>query len=159
MFFYSVYLTHPSDTVPNYTIYLSILLVDGSFIQSWVLFCCFILWLAKRGSKMPCTLLCEIEHLLEFVSVNPLFLSRLSNTKIQTAIIWLYLQQKSKNLKTYVLRRLFLIWKSQLIVSDLLNRKLSIVHPTLTFNFALTANFLCLEGLLTLEGFLPVKKR
>ena len=107
IFFDSVYLTHPSNTVRNYTIYLSILLVEGSFIWSWVLFCCFILWLAKLGSKMPSTLLCEIEYSLEFVSVNPLFLSRLSNTKIQTAIIWLYLQQKSQNLKTYVFRRLF----------------------------------------------------
>ena len=44
--------------------------------------------MAKPGSKMSCILLFEIECLLEVVSTNPPFLSRPSDTKIQTAIIW-----------------------------------------------------------------------
>ena len=58
-FFYSAYPTCPSDTVAKYTIYLPILLVERLFKWSW----------------------------LEFVFVNPPFLSRPSNTKIQTTII------------------------------------------------------------------------
>ena len=65
MFFDSVYPTRPSDTVAKYTIYLPILLVERLFKWSWVLFCYFILWLAKSGSKMSYMLLCEIEYLLE----------------------------------------------------------------------------------------------
>ena len=87
-FFDSVYPTRPSDIVAKYTIYLPILLVERLFKWSWVLFCCFILWLARPGSKMPCILLYEIEYLLGFVFVNPPFLSRPSGTKIQTASIW-----------------------------------------------------------------------
>ena len=86
--FDSVYPTRPSDTVAKYTIYLPILLVERLFKWSGVLFCCFILSLAKPGSKMPCILLCEIEYSLEFVSVNPPFSSCPCDTKIQTAIIW-----------------------------------------------------------------------
>ena len=88
MFFDSVYPTRPSDTVANYTIYLPILLVERLFKWSWVLFCYFIVWLAKPDSKMPCILLFEIQYSLEFVSTNPPFLSCPSDTKIQTAIIW-----------------------------------------------------------------------
>ena len=87
-FFDSVYPTRPSDIVAKYTIYLPILLVERLFKWSWVLFCCFVPWLARPGSKMPCILLYEIEYLLGFVFVNPPFLSRPSVTKIQTAIIW-----------------------------------------------------------------------
>ena len=61
MFFDSVYPACPSDTVTKYTIYLSILLVERLFKWSWVLFCYFILWLARFGSKMLCILLFEIE--------------------------------------------------------------------------------------------------
>ena len=88
MFFDSVYPTRPSGTVTKYTIYLTILLVERLFKWSWVLFCYFVLWLAKPGSKMPCILLFEIEYWLEFVSTNPPFLSFPSDTKVQTAIIW-----------------------------------------------------------------------
>ena len=89
MLFDGVYATLQSETVANkYTIYLPILLVERLFKRSWVLFCCFILWLSKPGSKMPCILLCDIGYSLDFVSVNPPFLSRPSDIKIQTAIIW-----------------------------------------------------------------------
>ena len=88
MFFDSVYPTRPSDTVTKYTVYLPILLVERLFKWSWVLFCYFIVWLAKPDSKMPCILLFEIQYSLEFVSTNPPFLSCPSDTKIQTAIIW-----------------------------------------------------------------------
>ena len=88
MFFDSVYPSRPSDTVTKYTIYPLILLVERLFKWSWVLFCYFIVWLAKPDSKMPCILLFGIEYSLEFVSTNPSFLSRPSDTKIQTAIIW-----------------------------------------------------------------------
>ena len=60
MFFDSVYSTRPSDTGTKYTIYLPILLVRRLFKWSSVLFCYFILWLAKPGSKMSCILPFEI---------------------------------------------------------------------------------------------------
>ena len=88
MFFDRVYPTRPSDTVTRYTIYCPILLVERLFKWSSVLFCYFILWLAKPESKIVCVLLFVIEHSLEFVSTNPPFLSCPFNTKIQTAIIW-----------------------------------------------------------------------
>ena len=88
MYFDCVYPTRPSDTVTKYTIYPTILLEERLFKWPWVLFCYFILWLAKPGSNMSFNLLFEIEYLLEFVSTNPPFLSRPSDTKIQTAIIW-----------------------------------------------------------------------
>ena len=66
------------------------------FKWTWVLFCNLILWLAKPGSKMPWILLFEIEYLLEFVSTNSPFLSRPSDTKIQTAIICCLPQQQSQ---------------------------------------------------------------
>ena len=57
MFFDSVYLTRPSDTVTKYTIYPPILLVERLFKWCWVLLGNFIIWLAKPSSKMPCILL------------------------------------------------------------------------------------------------------
>ena len=141
MFFDSVYPTRPSDTVTKYTIQPPILLVERLFKWSWVLFCNFILWLAKPGSKMLCILLFDIEYLLEFVSTNTLFLSCSSDTKIQTAIIWCQPQQKSQKFENV------LLWTSifryanlkivPLIASELLNRDLSIVHSTLFFNFVI----------------------
>ena len=86
VFFDSVYPTRPPDTVTKYTVYLPILFMERLFKLFWDLFCYFILWLAKPGSKMPCILLFEIEYLLEFVSTNPPVLSRPFDT--QTAIIW-----------------------------------------------------------------------
>ena len=56
------------------------------FHSSLVFF--FILWLAKPGSNMPCIALFEIQYSLEFISKNPPFLTRPSDTKIQTAITW-----------------------------------------------------------------------
>ena len=50
----SVYLTRPSDTVTNYTIYPPILLVERLLKWTGVLFCYFVLWLAKSDLKMPC---------------------------------------------------------------------------------------------------------
>ena len=87
MFFDSVYPTRHFDTVTKNTIYLLILLVEKLFKWSWVLFCYFILLLTKPGSKMPWILLFEIEYSLEFFSINPPFLSRPSDTKIEAAII------------------------------------------------------------------------
>ena len=87
MFLDSVYPTRPSDTVTKYTMQTPILLKERLFNWFWVLFSNFILWLAKPGSKMPCILLFEIEYVLEFVSTSSPFLSRPSDTKIQTGII------------------------------------------------------------------------
>ena len=70
IFFNSVYPTRLCDTMPKYTIYLPILLVERLFKWSWVLSCCFILWLAKLASKLPCILLCEIE-ILFFYPILP----------------------------------------------------------------------------------------
>ena len=87
MLFDRVYPRRPSDTVTKYIYSLShILLIERLFKWSWVLLCYLILWLAKRGSKISCFLLFEIEYLLKLVSNNLPFLSRPSDTKIQTAI-------------------------------------------------------------------------
>ena len=104
MFFDSVYPIRPFDTVTKYTVYLPILLVERLFKWSWVLFCYFILWLAKPGSKMHCILLFEIEYSFELVSTNPLFLSHPSDTKILFGGSY---SKNPKNLKTYVFGRLF----------------------------------------------------
>ena len=89
MFLDSACPTRPSETKTKDTIYRPILLVERLFKWCLVLFCYFILRLAKPDSKMPCILLFEIEYLLEFVSTNSHFLSPPSNTKIQTAItLW-----------------------------------------------------------------------
>ena len=122
------------------------LLVERLFKWSWVLFCYFIVWLAKPDSKMLCILLFEIEYSLEFVSTNPPFLSRPSDTKIQTAIIWWQLQQKSKKivnvrLWTFIFRYVNLKIVS-LIASELFNHNLSIVHPTLFLNFVIASTIL-----------------
>ena len=142
--FDSVYPTRPSDTVTKYTIYPTILLLERLFEWSWVLFCYFILWLLKPDSKMTCILLFEIEYSLEFVSTNLPFLSRPSDTKIQTAIIRWQLEQKFQNFENVRL------WTSvfryanlkimPLIASKSFNRNLSIVHPTLFFNFLIAPN-------------------
>ena len=88
MLFDSVYPTRPSDTVTKYTVYPPILLVERLSEWSWVLFCYFIVWLLKPDSKMPRILLFEVKYSLEFVSTNLPYIYRLSDTKIQTAIIW-----------------------------------------------------------------------
>ena len=88
MFFDSVDPTRPSGTVAKYTIYPPIMLMERLFKWSLVLLCYFILWLAKLSSRMLCILIFEIEYLLEFISKNPHFLSRPSDTKIQIGIIW-----------------------------------------------------------------------
>ena len=80
MFFDRVYPTRPSDT--RYTINSPILLVERLLKWSSVLFCYFILWLAKLESKIICILLFEIEYSLEFVSTNPPLLSRPFDSKI-----------------------------------------------------------------------------
>ena len=88
MLFDSVYPILPSYTVTKYIVYLPILLGERLIKWSWVLFCYFILWLAKPSSKMRWILLFEIEYSIEFVSTNYPFLSRPSDTKVQTTIIW-----------------------------------------------------------------------
>ena len=104
MLFDSVYPPRPSDTVTKYTVYSPILLAERLFEWYWVLFCYFILWLAKPGSKMHCILLFEIEYSFELVSTNPLFLSHPSDTKILFGGSY---SKNPKNLKTYVFGRLF----------------------------------------------------
>ena len=138
MFFDSVYLTRPSDTVTKYTIYPPILLVERLFKWCWVLLGNFIIWLAKPSSKMPCILLFQLEYSLEFVSKNP-FLSCLSDTKVQTAIIWCQLQQKSQKFEKVRLWMSIFRYANlkivPLIASELFNQNLSIVHPTLFLKF------------------------
>ena len=144
MFFDSVYPTRPSDTVTKYTIQPPILLVERLFKWFWVLFCNFILWVAKPGSKMPCILHFEIEYLLKFVSTNSHFCSHPSDTKIQTAIIWCQLQQKSQEFANLLLWTSFFRYANlkivSLITSESFNRNLSIVHPILFFNFVIAPN-------------------
>ena len=117
--------------------------MESLFKWFCVLFCYFIVWLAKPESKIPFVLLFDIKYSLEFVfvSTNPRFLSLPSKTKIQAAIIWRKLQQKSQN---FVNLRL---WTSifrhtnlkivPLIANELINQNLSIVHPTLFLNFVI----------------------
>ena len=113
----------------------SILLVERLFKQHWVLFCYFILCLAKLGSTMLCNLLFEIQYSLEFLSKNPPLLFRPLDTRIQTAIIWWQLQQKSKKSENVRLWTFFIAYENlkivPLITSELFNRNLSIVYPTL----------------------------
>ena len=72
-FFDSVYLTCPSHTVIKYKMYHNNLLLETLCEWSWVIFCYFILWLAKFEPKMPYILLFEIEYSHESVSKNPFF--------------------------------------------------------------------------------------
>ena len=138
MFFDSVCPIRPSYTVTKYKIYPTILLMERIYKWSWVLFCNFILWLAKPRSKMPCILLFETEYSLEFVYTNLPFLSRPSDTKIQTAITWCLQQQKSQKFENVRLWTSIFRYENlkivSLITSELFNRNLSIVHPTLFFN-------------------------
>ena len=60
MLFNSAYPIHPSDNVTKYTVYLHILLVEWLFKWSLTLFCYFILWLAKPGSKILCILFARV---------------------------------------------------------------------------------------------------
>ena len=136
--FNSVYPTHPSDNVTKCTIYLPMFLIEWLFKWSLILFCYFILWLAKLGSKMHCILLFEVEYLLEFVCTNPPFLSHPSDTKIQAAIIRWQLQQKSQNLKTYAIGRL--LFFDRQISRSIIQPKL-IDCPSGTFiNFVIATN-------------------
>ena len=109
MFFDSVYPKRPSDTVAKYTVYLLILLVERLFKWFWVLFCYFIIWLAKPGSKIHCILLFEIEYLLKSSFFIPSFRHQASNsyylvvTTAKIPKIW-----KSTSSDVY-----FLIYQSQ----------------------------------------------
>ena len=90
---------------------------------------------------MPCILLFETEYSLEFVYTNLPFLSRPSNTKIQTAITLCLQQQKSQKFENVILWTSIFRYENlkivSLITSELFNRNLSIVHPTLFFNSAI----------------------
>ena len=90
---------------------------------------------------MPCILLFETEYSLEFVYTNLRFLSRPSDTKIQTAITWCLQQQKSQKFENVRLWTSIFRYENlkivSLITSELFNRNLSIVHPTLFFNSAI----------------------
>ena len=143
MFFDIVYPTRPCDTVIKYAVYPPILLMERLFKWFWVLFCNFISSLAKPSSKMPCILLFQTEYSLEFVFKNPPFLSCLSDTKVQTAIIWCWLQQKSQKFENVRLWTSIFRYANikivPLIANELFNQNLSIVHPTLFFDFAIAA--------------------
>ena len=93
---------------------------------------------SKTWVKMPCILLFETEYSLEFVYTNLPFLSRPSDTKIQTAITWCLQQQKSQKFENVRLWTSIFRYENlkivSLITSELFNRNLSIVHPTLFFN-------------------------
>ena len=143
MYFDSVYLKRPSDTVTKYTIYpLSYWWKDcsnglGSYFATLSNF--LQLQLAKPGSKMSCVLLFETEYSLEFVSTNPPFLSCPSDAQIQTAIIWCQLQQKPQKfenvhqwISTFRYANLKIV---PLTACESFNRNLSIVHQTLFFKF------------------------
>ena len=84
MFFDSVYPTRSSKTVTKYTIYDPPPPPPPHFIGMVL----GLILLTKHGLKIPCILLFEKEYSLEFVSKNPLFLSRPSETNIEIAIIW-----------------------------------------------------------------------
>ena len=85
--FDSVYPTRVSDNVTKYTVYIPIFLLKRLFKLSWVLYCYFIILLAKLVSKMPCILLFETEYLPGFVSTNLPVLSRPYDNKFQTAMV------------------------------------------------------------------------
>ena len=87
---------------------------------------------------MPCILLFETEYSLEFVYTNLPYLSRPSDTKIQTTITWCLQQQKSQKFENVRLWTSIFRYENlkivSLITSELFNRNLSIVHPTLFLN-------------------------
>ena len=87
---------------------------------------------------MPCILLFETEYSLEFVYTNLPFLSRPFDTKIQTAFTWCLQQQKSQKFENVRLWMSIFRYENlkivSLITSELFNRNLSIVHPTLFLN-------------------------
>ena len=87
---------------------------------------------------MPCILIFETEYSLEFVYTNLPFLSRPSDTKIQTDITWCLQQQKSQKFENVRLWTSIFRYENlkivSLITSELFNRNLSTVHPTLFFN-------------------------
>ena len=93
---------------------------------------------SKTWGKMPCILLFETEYSLEFVYANLPFLFRPSDTMIQTAITWCLQQQKSQKFENVRLWTAIFRYENlkivSLITSELFNRNLSIVHPTLFFN-------------------------
>ena len=91
---------------------------------------------------MPGILLCETEYSLEFVSVNPTFLSR----------SYLLHQDSNSYYLVVATAKIPKIWKRTslgvffrhvnlkivpLMASELFNRNLSTVHPTFFFNFVI----------------------
>ena len=114
MFFDSVCPTRPSDTVTKYKIYPTILLMERIYKWSWVLFCNFILWLAKPGSKMPCILLFETEYSLEFVYTNlPFFIPSSRHQDSNSHYLVFATAKIPKIWKRTSLDVYFSIWKSQ----------------------------------------------
>ena len=78
----------------------------------------------------------ESDHLKIYTNLP--FLSRPSDTKIQTAITWCLQQQKSQKFENVRLWTSIFRYENlkivSLITSELFNRNLSIVHPTLFLN-------------------------
>ena len=72
------------------------------------------------------------------------FLSRPSDTKIQTAITWCLQQQKSQKFENVRLWTSIFRYENlkivSLITSELFNRNLLIVHPTLFLNSVIAPN-------------------
>ena len=113
IFFDRVYLTHPSDTETRYTIYSPILLVERLFKWLSVLFCYFILWLAKSESRMIYIVLFEIEYSLEFISTNPPFFPVLSTLRFKQLLFGGSCSKNPRILKCKSFDVYFSICKSQ----------------------------------------------
>ena len=111
-----------------------ILLVERLFKWYWVLFCYFILWLAKSGSKMPCIL--HFENICSSSLLQMLyFYTVLPTPRFKQLLFDGSYSKNPNNFETYVFGRLF--FDSELIASKLFKRNLSIVHQTLFKNFVI----------------------
>ena len=129
VFFDSVYPTRPSNNVTKYTVYLPIVLVERLFELSWVLFCYFILWLAKPGSKMTYRIFARV-CFHKFPFFIPSFLHQGSNCYY--LVVATVKIQKFENVRLWT--SIFRYENTKvvpLIASELFNRNLPIVHPTL----------------------------
>ena len=135
--------------------------MERLFKWSWVLFCYFIVWLAKPDSKMLCILLFEIEYSLEFVSTNPPFFIRFFRHQDSNRYYLVIATAKiPKICKHTSLDVYFLICKSQ----DCTNNYQWVIQPKLidcpsnTFisNFVIAPSRK-VEFLSKITSFLPLK--
>ena len=137
--------TRPSDTVAKYTIYLFILPVERLFKWSWGLFCCFILWLAKPGSKTPCILLCEKIFTRACFCKSSFFIPSFWHQDPNSYYLVVATVKIPKIWKRTSLGVYFSICKSQDRAINrhwIIQAKISIVHPTHFFNFVIVPTLL-----------------